>query len=115
ELVASALTREAKLLDVAARLARVPEVVAGSVTSYAGGALGHDPLRVGTAARARGLTPNIPLTCARQDRRGPRKARGPQDAGGPGRPRPAQRLRPPRRLSARAPGQRRAAGRGVRS
>jgi methylenetetrahydrofolate reductase (NADH) len=73
ELVASALTREAKLLDVAARLARVPEVVAGSVTSYAGGALGHDPLRVGTAARARGLTPNIHLTCASQDRRGLRK------------------------------------------
>jgi len=73
ELVASALTREARLLDVAARLARVPAVVAGSVTSYAGGSLGHDPLRVGTAARARGLTPNIHLTCASQDRHGLRK------------------------------------------
>jgi methylenetetrahydrofolate reductase (NADPH) len=73
ELVASALTREARLLDVASRLARVPTVVAGSVTSYAGGSLGHDPLRVGTAARARGLTPNIHLTCASQDRRGLRK------------------------------------------
>jgi methylenetetrahydrofolate reductase (NADPH) len=73
ELVASALTREARLLDVASRLARVDAVVAGSVTSYAGGSLGHDPLRVGTAARARGLTPNIHLTCASQDRRGLRK------------------------------------------
>jgi methylenetetrahydrofolate reductase (NADPH) len=73
ELVASALTREARLLDVASRLARVDAVVAGSVTSYAGGSLGHDPLRVGTAARARGLTPNIHVTCASQDRRGLRK------------------------------------------
>ena len=73
ELVASALTREARLLDVASRLARVPAVVAGSVTSYAGGSLGHDPLRVGTAARARGLTPNIHVTCASQDRQGLRK------------------------------------------
>jgi len=63
ELVASRLTREAKLLDVASQLARVPGVVAGSITSYAGGAIGHDPIRVGTAARARGLTPNIHLTC----------------------------------------------------
>jgi hypothetical protein len=57
ELVASRLTREARLLDVASRLAQVPGVVAGSITSYAGGAMGHDPIRVGTAARARGLVP----------------------------------------------------------
>ena len=63
ELVASRLTREAKLLEVASQLARVSGVVAGSITSYAGGAIGHDPIRVGTAARARGLTPNIHLTC----------------------------------------------------
>jgi methylenetetrahydrofolate reductase (NADPH) len=63
ELVASRLTREAKLLDVASQLAQVSGVVAGSITSYAGGAMGHDPIRVGTAARARGLTPNIHLTC----------------------------------------------------
>ena len=56
------------MLDVASQLARVPGVVAGSITSYAGGALGHDPIRVGTAARARGLTPNIHLTCASRDR-----------------------------------------------
>ncbi|MGH7279396.1 MAG: methylenetetrahydrofolate reductase, partial [Candidatus Rokuibacteriota bacterium] len=70
ELVASRLTRESKVLEVASRLARVPEVVAGSITSYAGGAMGHDPVRVGAAARARGLTPNIHLTCVGQDRRG---------------------------------------------
>lgn len=70
ELVASALTREARLLETASGLARIPAVVAGSVTSYAGGAMGHDPLRVAAAARARGLTPNIHLTCVSQDRRG---------------------------------------------
>jgi methylenetetrahydrofolate reductase (NADPH) len=58
---------------VASRLARVPDVVAGSITSYAGGAMGHDPMRVGTAARARGLTPNIHVTCVGQDRAGLRK------------------------------------------
>ncbi|PYN05055.1 MAG: hypothetical protein DME07_01025 [Candidatus Rokuibacteriota bacterium] len=68
ELVASALTREARLLETASGLARLPQVVAGSVTSYAGGAMGHDPLRVAAAARARGLTPNIHLTCVSQDR-----------------------------------------------
>ncbi len=70
ELVASRLTREARLLEVASRLAQVPGVVAGSITSYAGGALGHDPVRVGTAARARGLTPNIHLTCVGRERTG---------------------------------------------
>jgi methylenetetrahydrofolate reductase (NADPH) len=74
ELVASRLTREARLLEVASQLAQVPGVVAGSITSYAGGALGHDPIRVGTAARARGLVPNIHLTCVNQDRSGLRKA-----------------------------------------
>jgi methylenetetrahydrofolate reductase (NADPH) len=73
ELVASALKREAQVLEVASRLAGLPAVAAGSVTSYAGGSIGHDPIRVGTAARARGLTPNIHLTCVSQDRRGLRK------------------------------------------
>jgi len=73
ELVASGLQREAKLLEVASRLARVPDVVAGSITSYAGGAMGHDPMRVGTAARARGLTPNVHVTCVGQNRAGLRK------------------------------------------
>jgi methylenetetrahydrofolate reductase (NADPH) len=67
ELVASRLTREARLLDVASQLAQVPGVVAGSITSYAGGAMGRDPMRVGTAARARGLTPNIHITCVNRD------------------------------------------------
>jgi methylenetetrahydrofolate reductase (NADPH) len=69
ELVASRLTREARLLEVASKLAQVPGVAAGSITSYAGGALGHDPVRVGTAARARGLTPNIHLTCVGRERK----------------------------------------------
>jgi methylenetetrahydrofolate reductase (NADPH) len=74
ELVASRLTREARLLEVASELAKVPGVVAGSITSYAGGAMGHDPIRVGTAARARGLVPNIHLTCVNRDRRAARHA-----------------------------------------
>ena len=73
ELVASGLSREARLLEVASRLAALPEVAAGSITSYAGGAMGHDPIRVGTAARARGLTPNIHITCVGEDREGLRK------------------------------------------
>lgn len=68
ELVATSLSREARLLDFAVRLARLPGVVAGSITNYAGGAPGQDPLRVGAAARARGLTPSIHLTCVSQDR-----------------------------------------------
>ncbi len=67
ELVASRLTREARLLEVASQLAQVPGIVAGSITSYAGGAMGRDPIRVGTAARARGLVPNIHLTCVNRD------------------------------------------------
>jgi methylenetetrahydrofolate reductase (NADPH) len=73
ELVASRIAREARLLEVATGLARVPGVVAGSVTSYAGGAPGHDPLRIATAARARGLTPNVHVTCVSLDRHGLRK------------------------------------------
>jgi methylenetetrahydrofolate reductase (NADPH) len=74
ELVASRLTREARLLEVASQLAQVPGVVAGSITSYAGGAMGRDPIRVGTAARARGLVPNIHLTCVNRDVSSARKA-----------------------------------------
>jgi len=68
EIVASRISREARLLEVASQLATTPGVVAGSITSYAGGAPGQDPLRVGTAARARGLTPNIHVTCVSKDR-----------------------------------------------
>jgi methylenetetrahydrofolate reductase (NADPH) len=69
ELVASAMKREAQVLEIAASLAVIPEIVAGSVTSYAGGRFGQDPLRVATAVRARGLVPNVHLTCVNDDRR----------------------------------------------
>jgi methylenetetrahydrofolate reductase (NADH) len=69
ELVASAMKREAQVLEIAAGLAMVPDVVAGSVTSYAGGKFGQDPVRVASAVRARGLTPNIHLTCVYDDRK----------------------------------------------
>jgi methylenetetrahydrofolate reductase (NADPH) len=68
ELVASRLTREARLLEVASGLAQIPGVVAGSITSYAGGATGHDPVRVAAAARARGLVPNVHITCVSRNR-----------------------------------------------
>ena len=73
ELVASGLKREAQVLEIASKLAMMPEIVAGSITSYAGGALGQDPMRVGTAVRARGLTPNVHLTCVSQDRQAHRE------------------------------------------
>jgi len=69
EIVASRISREARLLEVASQLAITPGVVAGSITSYAGGSAGQDPVRVGTAAKARGLTPNIHVTCVSKDRR----------------------------------------------
>ena len=74
ELVASATTPEARVLEGAADLARVPGVVAGSVSSYGDGAMGRDPVRVGTAVRARGLVPNIHLTCVSRDRAAARSA-----------------------------------------
>ena len=46
ELVASGLKREAQVLEIASKLATVPEIAAGSITSYAGGAL-----RAGLGAR----------------------------------------------------------------
>lgn len=68
ELVASGQKSEAAILEVASNLATVPEIVAGSITSYAGGKVGQDPIRVASAVRARGLTPNIHLTCVSRDR-----------------------------------------------
>ena len=68
ELVASQLSREAKLFQTASDLARVPGLIGAGITSYAGGSLGHDPIRVGTAARARGLTPNVHITCVNRSR-----------------------------------------------
>ena len=68
EMVASGTAREAQVLQAASEIAMVPEITAGSVTSYAGGSSGHDPVRMGTAARARGITVNIHLTCVNKDR-----------------------------------------------
>ncbi len=68
ELVASGLKREAQVLEIASKLAMIPEIAAGSITSYAGGQLGQDSIRVGTAVRARGLVPNVHLTCVSHDR-----------------------------------------------
>jgi 5,10-methylenetetrahydrofolate reductase len=74
ELVPSDASREAKLLEAAAQLAQVPGVVAGSITSYAGGGSGQDPVRVGAEVRARGLAPNVHLTCVNRDLGNIRKA-----------------------------------------
>lgn len=68
ELVAGAKTTEEQLVEIAAGFMQVPGVVAGSVTSFAGGSAGHDPVRIGVAMQARELTPNIHLTCVGRDR-----------------------------------------------
>jgi methylenetetrahydrofolate reductase (NADPH) len=68
ELVASAKTTEERLHEIAAELARVPGIIAGGVTSYAGGSAGLDPIRVGEGVRARGLTPNVHITCVNHNR-----------------------------------------------
>ena len=73
ELVASKRTTEEKLLEVSAELAALNTVVAAGITSYAGGAAGQDPVRTAVGAKARGLTPNIHLTCVYQDRKGIRE------------------------------------------
>ena len=57
------------MLEIASKLAMIPEIAGGSITSYAGGALGQDSIRVGTAVRARGLVPNVHQTCVGQDRK----------------------------------------------
>ena len=48
----------------------MPQIAAIGVTSYAGGASGHDPVRIAAGVASLGLTPNIHLTCVGQDRRG---------------------------------------------
>jgi methylenetetrahydrofolate reductase (NADPH) len=68
ELVAGAKTTEYQLVEIAAGFLQVPGVVAGSVTSFAGGSAGHDPVRISAAMQARGLTPNVHLTCVGRDR-----------------------------------------------
>jgi len=68
ELVASAKTPEEKLFQTASDLGAIPGVIGVSVTSYAGGSAGHDPVRVGTGVKARGVTPNVHVTCVNKDR-----------------------------------------------
>jgi methylenetetrahydrofolate reductase (NADPH) len=68
ELVASAKQPESKVFEAAADLTKVPGLVAGSVTSYAGGSVGHDPIRISAGVKARGLTPNVHITCVNRDR-----------------------------------------------
>jgi len=73
EVVATHRSQEAQILDVASQLAAVSGVVGGSVTNNAGGVPGHDPIRIAAAVQARGLTPNVHVTCVRNDRAGLRK------------------------------------------
>lgn len=68
EIVASRRSQESEFLDLASQLASIPGVVGGSITNFAGGAIGHDPVPVGAAVLTRGLTPNVHLTCVRHDR-----------------------------------------------
>ena len=68
ELVASAKVTEEKLAEIGAELARIPGVLAGSVTSFAGGSAGHDPVQIAKSVQARGLTPNVHLTCVSNNR-----------------------------------------------
>jgi methylenetetrahydrofolate reductase (NADPH) len=68
ELVASARLTEEKLMDIAGELAQVPGLVAGGVTSWAGGSAGHDPIVIAKGIKERGLTPNVHLTCVSNNR-----------------------------------------------
>jgi methylenetetrahydrofolate reductase (NADPH) len=68
ELVASAKTNEERLQEIAGELTQVPGVIAAGITSYAGGSAGLDPIRVGAGVRARGLAPNVHLTCVNHSR-----------------------------------------------
>ncbi|MEI9811140.1 MAG: hypothetical protein WDO18_00040 [Acidobacteriota bacterium] len=68
ELVASAKTTEEKLAEIGAGLASIPGVVAGSVTSFAGGSAGHDPVTIAKIMKTQGLTPNVHLTCVSNPR-----------------------------------------------
>jgi methylenetetrahydrofolate reductase (NADPH) len=68
ELVASAKTTEEKLAEIGASLAKIPGVIAGSVTSFAGGSAGHDPVVIAKIIQPQGLTPNVHLTCVSNPR-----------------------------------------------
>jgi 5,10-methylenetetrahydrofolate reductase len=66
ELVASG-KREAQVLEIASDLATVPDIIAGSISSHGTGKAGDDPIRGAATVRARGLTPNVHLTCINRD------------------------------------------------
>ncbi len=68
EIVASAKTTEEKLAEIGAGLASIPGVIAGSVTSFAGGSAGHDPVTIAKIIKGQGLTPNVHLTCVSNPR-----------------------------------------------
>ncbi|MEO8098013.1 MAG: methylenetetrahydrofolate reductase C-terminal domain-containing protein [Acidobacteriota bacterium] len=68
ELVASAKTTEEKLAEIGAGLAGISGVIAGSVTSFAGGSAGHDPVTIAKIVKGQGLTPNVHLTCVSNPR-----------------------------------------------
>ena len=94
ELVASGLKREAQVLEIASKLAMVPEIAGGSITSYAGGAAraGLGPRRH-RRARARAhaeRAPDLRRPGSQDDRQDARAASGARDA---------QRLRDHRRLA----------------
>ena len=93
ELVAGAKSTEEHLVEIAAGFMQAPGVVAGSVTSFAGGSAGLDPVRVGAAMQASGLTSNIHLTCVGRDR-----LEYSQCTPGPADARHRERLRPHRRF-----------------
>ncbi len=73
EIVPSSRSQEAHLLDAASQLAQIPDVVGGSITNNAGGVQGRDPVRIAAGVQARGLAPNVHVTCVRHDRHGLRK------------------------------------------
>lgn len=70
ELVASGTKTEAQVLDVASGLTAVPDIGTVSVTNYAGGKAGHDPIRIAAGVQAKGLSANVHITCVSQDRHG---------------------------------------------
>ena len=68
ELVASASAPEERIMEAASKLNGISGLVGVSVTSYAGGSMGHDPIRIASGVQARGLTPNVHLTCVNKYR-----------------------------------------------
>src|SRR5690348_13326203 len=68
ELVASASRTEADVLDAARGLSTIAQLTAVSITSYAGGKAGQDPVHLAAAVRSLGLVPNVHLTCVSESR-----------------------------------------------